>query len=123
MHVFYLKSTVDTDSKGIQFRIEHRTDWSFGPTFCEKMGRDLPTVEDLATDYDKVYMEDNDSPVDLDSIFHDFQADFMPNDIRDQVMNVVRRSHTSMSVGDIVVDHGNIWMVDSFGFTKIGEVA
>jgi len=55
-------------------------------------------------------------------VFHDFQGEFMSKFVREQVCSVTRRSHTSMSVGDIVVDHGNIWFCDFCGFTLIGEV-
>ena len=130
MQVFYLKSTVQEDIHGRQTRNEKRTDWTFGSKFCARMGRPLPTVEDLATDYDKVFMTMDPTDIgwgamddiDLDEVFRDFQADFMPESVCRQVRNVIRRSHNSMSVGDIVVDHGTLWFCDNDGWTIIGKV-
>jgi len=122
MHVFYLKSTFN----GL-IRDEKRTDWTMGSRFCDRMDSDLPTVADLATDYDKVFMSTESliEPLNkktIEGVFHDFQGEFMSKFVREQVCSVTRRSHTSMSVGDIVVDHGNIWFCDFCGFTLIGEV-
>lgn len=127
MQVFYLKDTVHTDAQGRQTRNERRTDLLFGVDWCRSRGVNLPTADTLALDYDKVFMSNFPVGVmgerELEGVFHDFQGEFMSEAVRSQVCSVVRRSHTSMSVGDIIVDHGHIWFCDCDGWTLIGEVS
>ncbi len=121
MKVYYLKSTVHEDpTTGVQTRDEKRTDWSFGSNFCEKVDTDLPTIADLESDYDLVYSGDDIS--NLEDLFKAFQPEFMPPRISANVLEVGHRSHTSMSVGDIVVmDNGEALMCDTFGWLVLVE--
>lgn len=120
MKIFYLKSL---SHNGITHN-EKRVDWTFGSRFCASTHRPLPNPYDLDTEYDLVYSDDTGKPLterDLETVFHDFQGEFMPDHVMDQVLAKFGRSHTSMSVGDIVLDHGKMWMVDSMGFKPLCE--
>ena len=125
MKVFYIKSTVDEDYMGRQTRNEKRTDWSFGLKTTMNRGGNAPTLADLETDYDLVYDSslDETSGFLFDQVFERFQGEFMTDSIRRQVFRVRDRSHTSMSVGDIVIHDGKVWFCDSYGFTPIHEVS
>ena len=117
MKVYYLKSTVSQDGK---IRNEKRTDWSFGSRTCFKRGTDLPNWEDLGTDYDLVYEGSDFDDLDIEEIFAKFQVEFMPDFLKVQARSNPWRSHTSMSVGDIVVDNDDrMWYCDSVGFIQI----
>ena len=121
MQVWYLKSTVD--ESGL-IRNEKRTDFMFGVNWCRERGTVLPSIGNITLDHDLMYVKESNDPLtpsNLEQIFHDFQGEFMEDEISHQVRSTPWRSHDSMSVGDIVVDHGKMWFCDSTGWTLISE--
>jgi hypothetical protein len=61
---------------------------------------------------------------DLEAIFQAMQGEaWSPSGEARELILSKGLQHTSMSVGDVIVRDGVCWMVDMFGFAKIGVMA
>lgn len=91
-------------------------DGTMGYEWLEKQGR-LPDVNDLKDTHNLlgVIRETN-----LETIFEIMQGEYWSP--RGQARSLIQKKglhHTSMSVGDIIVVHGEVFMVDSTGFRRV----
>lgn len=55
---------------------------------------------------------------DPEQIFASFQGEYANEDMREAVQEA-DATHTSMSIGDVLVGHGKTLIVDRFGFTEV----
>lgn len=104
LHYQYYQPKPDAHGRNmVMLGIDKPTDW----TYCEVYNGEVVTdsnVLSLSTD-------PNDFPVNntLEEIFAIHNRDNRPRG----------REIRSMSVGDIVVIHGEVWLVESIGFKKL----
>lgn len=95
-------------------------DLILGPKFAtEKLGMALPTLKTLSKTHEGLGMIDADSPEDA---YVKMQAEnWSPNGEACTLIEERFLSHTSMSVGDIVIQNDTMYMVDRIGFAVIND--
>lgn len=96
--------------------------WYMKPDFFRDgiLGRAMPQANNLAATH--VHLRDVETTKGLDDVFHVMQGEiWSPNgEARDLIMSK-GLGHTSMSMGDVIVDDvGNVHVVAMVGFKAIG---
>lgn len=88
-----------------------------GYKWCKKKSK-LPDPQNLAKTHVHLLNFTSD---DLEKIYHSMQGEiWSPNGEARKLIESKKLAHTSMSVGDIVVlDNGDVMMVDLGGFVKL----
>jgi hypothetical protein len=91
-----------------------------GSEAFEDGGMDIPTRESLSETHIKLGQIEE---ANLDQIYYLLQAPIWSpgGEAREFILSLGKVFHTSMSVGDIIVVDDNMYMVDSYGFSKIED--
>jgi len=110
------KAETDVDCRE---RTEHgwkMADLHMGLDFYLNQGHKSPHYGNLLETHTKI----GDTTLKLHEIFQAFQGEFCGDEFR-KIISEVGATHTSMSVGDIIVDRcgGQMYFCDSCGFTKL----
>ena len=96
---------------------KHGRDLLMGTKFLKKQGLALPTLKTLSQTHVLIgeIGETNKSKV-----FRMMQGEaWSPQGEANRIISKAGVGHTSMSVGDIIMQGGKIWMVDRMGFTEL----
>lgn len=126
-HPLFLQERIRSNDQNFQSgdveiwytRRESFRDLSMGFHFCEKHGL-LPDLENLDRTHSFVAAVSGPKDVEeMDSYFTRFQGDFISGNFQ-TVVHDFNLSHTSMSVGDLIVIDRTVWMVNSCGFAFLG---
>jgi len=92
-----------------------------GVEYCQQAGA-LPNIRNLEATH--VHLKDLDNYRDLENVWIYMQGEvWSPNGEARDLIKSKGLAHTSMSVGDIIIADGHIWMVDNMGFELLGDVA
>ena len=69
-----------------------------------------------------IHLKDINAMGDLETVFHAMQGEvWSPNGEASELIASKGLLHTSMSVGDCIVVDGAVFVVDRFGFDRLGE--